>query len=680
MGPPEENQMVSTTARRGPVGARPVARPVPSLRRSCGAALLALLAAPLPAQQPPYSWRGIEGSGVFPARDLVTEFWDLAADMVISARDSQGRERAVTLPAKPGEKKNIVWRTTLPHWGQNAPVVVRDRVFVMCDEGWKNDAPVLVCLDANSGRIRWQQQVDHLDAWPADKAAEGRKWRAMDHECWRAYMRAWNALYWDDTKNGWASKPEFRGHMIGRGQPENWVGNASAEAARQAKAAGFTMPDEWRIGVSGGWRSRYYWRVGSEEVRRVYDTCNRNRYHWYTGWTSEGPYFGTTMASVVSDGQRVFAVTGLDAAACFDLEGKRLWVTDLEGVHVLSYPASAPGYIQNHMSSPVLAGDKLIYYHRDGAAMYGLDAATGKIAWRTDAPKVASTHRDFTALGGKRPVGYEGHMAPGGTPVVMRINGMPVVVSGHGMTVRAADGKLLGQVHLPKGTPVAHGKQVAPAEENYYGASYHSWVAHGDVLFYQPHGGLYAVRLRLEGAKLEQDVLWRLDAHVDSRNPNLVFHAGRLYAYASQDRRRGVVAIDPATGKILAWGPTVGGYTTSLAFAGDRAVWATDYTGDRTEGKSNPATTPGHGMMRYVIVSLPDLKPLGTGYLCPEAPAGEIRERHIARIGTARVVWGNAGITCWGNRIFIRNNDYLWCIGDPAEPFVTPEAALKERN
>lgn len=37
--------------------------------------------------EPPYSRRGIEGAGVFPAEDLVTEFWDLAPDMVTSDRE-----------------------------------------------------------------------------------------------------------------------------------------------------------------------------------------------------------------------------------------------------------------------------------------------------------------------------------------------------------------------------------------------------------------------------------------------------------------------------------------------------------------------------------------------------------------------------------------------------------------
>jgi hypothetical protein len=54
-----------------------------------------------------------------------------------------------------------------------------------------------------------------------------------------------------------------------------------------------------------------------------------------------------------------------------------------------------------------------------------------------------------------------------------------------------------------------------------------------------------------------------------------------------------------------------------------------------------------------------------------------LSERHIACIGTERVVWGNAGVTCWGNRIFIRSNDYLWCIGDPDAAWVPGEKCFE---
>jgi hypothetical protein len=51
------------------------------LTTTCLAALaLALGTATASATEPiqtPYSWRGIDGSGVSPAGDLVSEFWDI---------------------------------------------------------------------------------------------------------------------------------------------------------------------------------------------------------------------------------------------------------------------------------------------------------------------------------------------------------------------------------------------------------------------------------------------------------------------------------------------------------------------------------------------------------------------------------------------------------------------------
>jgi hypothetical protein len=78
----------------------------------------------------------------------------------------------------------------------------------------------------------------------------------------------------------------------------------------------------------------------------------------------------------------------------------------------------------------------------------------------------------------------------------------------------------------------------------------------------------------------------------------------------------------------------------------------------------------------YTIVNLADLKQIGSGLLVQPKPEGEVAQRHIGFLGTPYIAWGVGGITCWGNRIFIRSNDYLWCIGDPTRPFVPPESVV----
>ncbi len=615
---------------------------------------------------PPYSWRGINGSGVFSVQDVVTEFWDVAADTVTKVEGA----RPLDIPVKPGEKKNVVWRTTLPFWGQSTPVVVRDRVFVTCDGGWKSDALQLVCVDVNNGKILWQRDVDHMDAWPEKDGAVGKAARAKDRELWRQYMQAWNRTFWDNERNG------FR--RLTSSQFEQLVGQARADGfdlSQQAVMEREEVNGKEFVSLQGGyktWRARCYWGYAvpekEAEFKKLSQDVIRKRYNVRPSWTAEGPYYDCTFPSPVSDGQSVYVVCPPDAVASFDLDGNRRWVADLA-------VGGRPGhyaYYHTDMASPVLAGDKLVYWSAGGVAVFGLDKATGKLAWKLPAPRTDVQHKDWP--NGGVPRGTEGHMGHGGTPVVMRLGNTLVVVAGSGLVVRVSDGVLLGQVNVPQGAPIGKGREVEIAEEDYYGSSYLSWTAHDDVLFYQPGAGLYAVRLGLNGSELTQTILWRLNAMVDGRNPNLVYRDKRVYAKANRPSGgAAVVGIDAATGNIVASGPSSSGHDTNLGFGRDVAVWPTGHIGDQTEGKSDPAQKPGHGLTRYTVVSLPDLKPVGRGYLCAEAPTGEVAERHIAVIGTARVVWGNAGISLWGNRIFVRNNDYLWCIGDPAQPWTPSE-------
>ena len=438
-----------------------------------------------------------------------------------------------------------------------------------------------------------------------------------------------------------------------------------AEAAK----AGFNLPSKWKKGVSGGWRGRYYWGVGTEEMKQTYEACAKNRYHWYPGWTSEGPFFGSCMGSVVSDGNRIYAVTALDGAACFDLDGKRLWVTDLEGKQLIGYPASA-SRIHNSMASPVLAGGKLIYYHKDAVEFIALDAQTGRLAWRTPGPLKAGKPQYFQVAG--NPIGYgcggygTGHMVPGGTPVVMVLGATPVVISGHGMVCRIADGKFLGQV----GFPVELAKTSKPGDADtavnapekglVFASDYPSWVAQGDTLYAVALGRLIAVRLGLKGDTITQEVAWNVDAVCtgmgNGSNPVILGQT----LYLAQGSGMIVKAVDVATGKILASGPGVAHYVTNLGFTRDLAVWK------GTKPNSGDAVT-------YTVVGVPDLKPSGNGHLWSEKPTGEIAQRHIAALGTPRLTLSNSGLSCWGNRLFIRDNDYLWCIGDPAKPFLPPE-------
>ena len=62
---------------------------------------------------------------------------------------------------------------------------------------------------------------------------------------------------------------------------------------------------------------------------------------------------------------------GTGVAACYDLDGNRVWAAVIE----------KPAHSWGHSSSPLLLGDRLIVHVRN---VYGLDTATGKIVWKQE--------------------------------------------------------------------------------------------------------------------------------------------------------------------------------------------------------------------------------------------------------------------------------------------------------
>ncbi len=624
--------------------------------------------------QPPYSWRGINGSGVFPAGDLVTTFWDIPEGTALptgkAARDLQG----LPSEAKPGTRHNIVWRTLLPHWGHNAPVVMGDRVYLLCDEGWKSDAAELVCLDVRTGEILWQRPVDHLDAWPEPRATEAREIRAKELKRWREHMTWWNRFYWDNEKNRAVVH-----------DAATWK-----ELLAQAEAAGWGFPAEPPAKGAAPGRGRHgIDPKGShpldasliENAKR----CNSERIHRREGWTTYAQaWYGTTMGSVVGDGEFIYAVTALGAAACYDPAGKRRWVTDL-GVKL---GGSNPHHFLRgnfNISSPALAGDRLVYFHRDTGTFYGLETATGAIAWQVTGPPYEDPEQGkagYLALDAA-PRGYHGHMSPGGTPVVLDLGGTVVAIAGHGLAVRVSDGRLLGQVayELPKGFEYKSKKGTTVIDGTVpegllYGGGYNSGTGHGDI-YVNNHfrDYLVAARLSVEGDALRQETLWCGKVRGENRNSNLTWYDGKIYVgprfgHLDHPEAKGYSAVDALTGALVhPNGGIWAGYLTGVGFTRELAVSRSGAWHD--ESLALP------GSCTYRVHRMPEMQEVGLGLLCHPPQPEEVTARHIAFKGIPYLSWGCSGTTCWGNRIFIRSNDYLWCIGDPEKEWVPPEKYLK---
>jgi hypothetical protein len=75
------------------------------------------------------------------------------------------------------EGGGVLWEAALPTWGHGSPLGVADKVFVLCEPGPNNLFPLIVCLDAATGKTLWRKEIstpeqeqhrDALKAW-ADK-------------------------------------------------------------------------------------------------------------------------------------------------------------------------------------------------------------------------------------------------------------------------------------------------------------------------------------------------------------------------------------------------------------------------------------------------------------------------------------------------------------------------------
>lgn len=114
---------------------------------------------------------------------------------------------------------------------------------------------------------------------------------------------------------------------------------------------------------------------------------------------------GFTMPTPLSDGKFVYVWSGLGVAACFDLDGRRQWITRVKAEEL------------TYGSSPVLADGIFVVFLN---SLYGLDAKTGKLLWQ------------------QKKIRYNVAALLGAT-----VAGKHVVITQRGDLVRPSDGEIL---------------------------------------------------------------------------------------------------------------------------------------------------------------------------------------------------------------------------------------------
>ncbi len=241
------------------------------------------------------------------------------------------------------EEENIAWKTELAGRSTSTPIIVGDRLFVMCEPD------ELQCLSKLDGKILWTAQVNLYESL-TDEERRGQP----------AYSQRVDPL---------VASLRQETDRIERERLRAKIDSALSEIDRPR----FSPPRDGHFDAHFG-------------------------------------IVGFTMPTPISDGRHVYVWSGMGVAACFDLDGRRQWITRVNAGEL------------TYASGPALAdGVFVVFLNR----LFGIEARTGKILW--EQPRV---NKNVASL------------------LTSRLCEQDVVVTQEGEVVRPSDGHLL---YRPKG-------------------------------------------------------------------------------------------------------------------------------------------------------------------------------------------------------------------------------------
>ncbi|MBU0609469.1 MAG: PQQ-like beta-propeller repeat protein [Armatimonadetes bacterium] len=353
--------------------------------------------------------------------------------------DGTGKYPTATPPTDWAVDRNVVWTTPLPSWSNATPVVVGNRIFV-CSE-----PDTLLCLDATTGQILWQKTNGYEDvpgfADPAAMAEANRKTAELRKQVAQTQGAMWK------INRALKDKPDDADLKAQLAAAQEKLKGLQAEHKAASEPA-YVLPKTYQI----------------------------------NGFSTPTP---------VSDGQRVYALFGHGVAACYDLDGNRLWIRFIE------HSASEYG----HSTSPVLADGKLIVHILN---LMALNPETGETLWQVRLPE------DW------------------GTPQVGRLGETSIIGTAAGDIVRASDGKVLARklCQLEYGDPI---------------------LADG-VIYYIQNGGKAFKLPETDADPFQPQLLWQTSVAKDRYYAGSILHEGLIYCVT----QAGVFqAVDAANGQVI---------------------------------------------------------------------------------------------------------------------------------
>jgi outer membrane protein assembly factor BamB len=219
--------------------------------------------------------------------------------------------------------RGILWMTPLPNIGVSSPIVVGDRIFLT------SEVSDLVCIDKQTGRILWLRSNLECEGLPEE-------------------TRQTNAAYADKLA------PLLK---------ELTAANTAVVEALNARLA--TAPTAPFRPPEPAFKRKRDLEKQIQDQQLAIDKKLFGRY-----WAQA--VFGFSGPTPTSDGQRVCAFFTTGVTACYDLEGRRQWITRGAG----------GGSEHGNFASPLLCENRLVVWANE---MRAYDVASGKLAWSNPA-------------------------------------------------------------------------------------------------------------------------------------------------------------------------------------------------------------------------------------------------------------------------------------------------------
>jgi outer membrane protein assembly factor BamB len=200
---------------------------------------------------------------------------------------------------------------------------------------------------------------------------------------------------------------------------------------------------------------------------------------------------GNTASTPVCDLENVYALLGNGIVSSHRLDGKRNWI------RFIGKPMS------RHSASPLIAGNLLVLQLQQ---LVALDRRSGEIVWKSDTPP------------------------RNGTPIMLSVGNLPVLVTPAGAVVGAEDGKVLAK--------------------GLFDLAYCSPIARKNMVYAAERGRLLAIRLSPghDQKMLQTDLVWQTRGSQEDRLASPVIHEGLLFSATGT----GILdVVDIKSGKLL---------------------------------------------------------------------------------------------------------------------------------